>query len=121
VNAARALSLRVSYLAQHDSLTNLPNRILFGDRLTEAIAMAHRYQRKLAVLYLDVDRFKNINDSLGFDIGDRLLQSIATRLHDCVRSSDTVSRAGGDEFVVLLSGVNTLGMQRSWRKRCSSC
>jgi diguanylate cyclase (GGDEF)-like protein/PAS domain S-box-containing protein len=105
VSAARALSLRVSYLAQHDSLTNLPNRVLFGDRLTEAIAMAHRYQRKLAVLYLDVDRFKNINDSLGFDIGDRLLQSIATRLHDCVRSSDTVSRVGGDEFVVLLSGV----------------
>ena len=105
VSAARALSLRVSYLAQHDSLTNLPNRVSFSERLTEAIAMAHRYQRKLAVLYLDVDRFKNINDSFGFEIGDRLLQSIATRLHDCVRSSDTVSRAGGDEFVVLLSGV----------------
>jgi diguanylate cyclase (GGDEF)-like protein/PAS domain S-box-containing protein len=105
VSAARAMSLRMSYLAQHDSLTNLPNRVLFSDRLTEAIAMAHRYQRKLAVLYLDVDRFKNINDSLGFDIGDRLLQSIATRLHDCVCSLDTVSRAGGDEFVVLMSGV----------------
>jgi diguanylate cyclase (GGDEF)-like protein/PAS domain S-box-containing protein len=105
VSAARALSFRVSYLAQHDSLTNLPNRVLFSDRLTEAIAMAHRYQRKLAVLYLDVDRFKNINDSLGFDIGDRLLQSIATQLHDCVSSLDTVSRAGSDEFVVLLAGV----------------
>jgi diguanylate cyclase (GGDEF)-like protein len=94
VSAARAMSLRMSCLAQHDSLTNLPNRVLFSDRLTEAIAMAHRYRRQLAVLYLDVDRFKNINDSLGFDIGDRLLQSIATRLHDCVCSLDTVSRAG---------------------------
>jgi diguanylate cyclase (GGDEF)-like protein/PAS domain S-box-containing protein len=105
VSAARALALRMAYLAQHDSLTDLPNRLLFSERLTEAIAMAHRHQQKLAVLYLDVDRFKNINDSLGFDIGDRLLQSIATQLRDCVRSGDTVSRAGSDEFVVLLSGV----------------
>jgi diguanylate cyclase (GGDEF)-like protein/PAS domain S-box-containing protein len=105
VSTARALSLRMSYLAQHDSLTDLPNRILFSDRLTEAIAMAHRYRRKLAVLYMDVDRFKHINDSLGHDIGDRLLQSMAARLHACVRSSDTVSRQGGDEFVVLLSEV----------------
>jgi diguanylate cyclase (GGDEF)-like protein/PAS domain S-box-containing protein len=105
VSTARALSLRMSYLAQHDSLTDLPNRILFSDRLTEAIAMARRYRRKLAVLYLDVDRFKHINDSLGHDIGDRLLQSMAARLHACVRSSDTVSRQGGDEFVVLLSEV----------------
>jgi diguanylate cyclase (GGDEF)-like protein/PAS domain S-box-containing protein len=105
VSTARALSLRMSYLAQHDSLTDLPNRILFSDRLTEAIAMAHRYRRKLAVLYVDVDRFKHINDSLGHDIGDRLLQSMAARLHACVRSSDTVSRQGGDEFVVLLSEV----------------
>jgi diguanylate cyclase (GGDEF)-like protein/PAS domain S-box-containing protein len=105
VSTARALSLRMSYLAQHDSLTDLPNRILFSDRLTEAIAMAHRYRRKLAVLYLDVDRFKHINDSLGHDIGDRLLQSMAARLHACVRGSDTVSRQGGDEFVVLLSEV----------------
>jgi diguanylate cyclase (GGDEF)-like protein len=104
-SAARTLSLRMSYLAQHDSLTNLPNRILFSERLTEAIAMAHRYQRKLAVLYLDVDRFKHINDSLGFDIGDRVLQSMATRLYDCERSLDTVSRVGGDEFVALLSEV----------------
>jgi diguanylate cyclase (GGDEF)-like protein/PAS domain S-box-containing protein len=104
-SAAHASSLRMSYLAQHDGLTNLPNRALCGDRLTEAIAMAYRHQRKLAVLHLDVDRFKHINDSLGFDIGDRLLQSMATQLHDCVCSVDTVSRVGGDEFVVLLSGV----------------
>jgi diguanylate cyclase (GGDEF)-like protein/PAS domain S-box-containing protein len=105
VSMARAVSLRMSYLAQHDSLTELPNRMLFSDRLTGAIAMAHRYRRKLAVLFLDVDRFKHINDSLGHDIGDRLLQSIARQLRACVRSSDTVSRQGGDEFVILLTEV----------------
>ena len=105
VSAARALSLRMSYLAQHDSLTDLPNRILLNDRLTQAMALAHRHRQKLAVLFLDVDRLKHINDTLGHDIGDRLLQSVAQRLPDCVRSSDTVSRLGGDEFVVLLSEV----------------
>jgi diguanylate cyclase (GGDEF)-like protein/PAS domain S-box-containing protein len=103
VNTARTLPLRMSYLAQHDSLTDLPNRILFSDRLTHAMAVAHRHGKKLAVLYLDVDRFKHINDSLGHAIGDRLLQSVAQRLLACVRSSDTVSRQGGDEFVILLS------------------
>ncbi|MDP9012047.1 MAG: EAL domain-containing protein [Pseudomonadota bacterium] len=105
VSAARTTILRMSYLAQHDSLTGLPNRILLNDRLTEAIALANRYQRKLAVLFLDVDRFKYINDTLGHVIGDRLLQSIAQRLLSCVRASDTVSRQGGDEFVILLSEV----------------
>jgi diguanylate cyclase (GGDEF)-like protein/PAS domain S-box-containing protein len=103
VSAARAVTLRMAYLAQHDSLTDLPNRILFNDRLTEAMALAARYRRQLAVLFLDVDRFKHVNDSLGHDIGDRLLQSIAQRLLGCVRASDTVSRQGGDEFVILLS------------------
>jgi diguanylate cyclase (GGDEF)-like protein/PAS domain S-box-containing protein len=105
VSTERALLLRMSYLAQHDCLTDLPNRILFSDRLTEAIAMAQRYRRSLAVLYMDVDRFKHVNDSLGHDIGDRLLQSMAARLDQCVRSSDTVSRQGGDEFVILLSEI----------------
>jgi diguanylate cyclase (GGDEF)-like protein/PAS domain S-box-containing protein len=105
VSKARALSTKISHLAQHDSLTDLPNRILFSDRLTEAIAAAHRYQRKLAVLFLDLDRFKHINDSLGHAIADRLLQSVALRLHACVRASDTVSRQGGDEFVILLTEV----------------
>jgi len=103
VSAARATTLRMAYLAQHDSLTDLPNRMLFNDRLTEAMTLASRYRRQLAVLFLDVDRFKHVNDSLGHDIGDRLLQSIAQRLLGCVRASDTVSRLGGDEFVILLS------------------
>ena len=105
VSATRALSLKMSYLAQHDGLTDLPNRTLLTDRLNQAMALAHRHRQKLALLFLDVDRFKHINDSLGHGVGDRLLQSVAKRLLSCVRSSDTVSRQGGDEFVVLLSEV----------------
>jgi diguanylate cyclase (GGDEF)-like protein/PAS domain S-box-containing protein len=105
VSAARAMSLRMSYIAQHDFLTELPNRMLLNDRLTQAIASAHRHRKALAVLFLDVDHFKHINDSRGHAIGDQLLKSIAQRLMTCVRSSDTVSRQGGDEFVVLLSEV----------------
>ena len=105
VSATRALSLRMSYLAQHDSLTDLPNRIMLNDRLTQAIALANRDERRLAVLFLDGDHFKHVNDSLGHDVGDRLLQSVARRLLACVRTSDTVSRQGGDEFVILLPVV----------------
>ena len=105
VGVARAMSLKMSHLAQHDPLTGLPNRVLLNDRLNQAIEMARRHRQSLAVLYVDVDRFKLINDSLGHAVGDRLLQSIARRLVACVRSSDTVSRPGGDEFVVLLSEV----------------
>ena len=104
-SATRALSLRMSYLAQHDSLTDLPNRIMLNDRLTQAIALAHRDRRHLAVLFLDGDHFKHVNDSLGHDVGDRLLKSVAQRLLACVRTSDTVSRQGGDEFVILLPAV----------------
>jgi diguanylate cyclase (GGDEF)-like protein/PAS domain S-box-containing protein len=105
VGVARAMSLRMSYLAQHDFLTELPNRMLLNDRLTQTIALARRHGKSLALLFLDVDHFKRINDSLGHAIGDQLLKSIAQRLVACVRSSDTVSRQGGDEFVVLLSEV----------------
>ena len=105
VGAARAMALRMSYLAQHDFLTELPNRMLLNDRLTQAIASAHRHGKSLALLFLDVDHFKRINDSLGHASGDQLLKSIARRLVACVRSSDTVSRQGGDEFVILLSEV----------------
>jgi diguanylate cyclase (GGDEF)-like protein/PAS domain S-box-containing protein len=105
VSSARALSLRMAYLAQHDTLTDLPNRTLLNDRLNRAIVLAERHRQRLAVLFLDVDRFKHINDSVGHVIGDRLLQSLAQRLLTCVRNSDTVSRQGGDEFVILLSEV----------------
>jgi diguanylate cyclase (GGDEF)-like protein/PAS domain S-box-containing protein len=105
VSAARASSVEISHLAQHDSLTDLPNRILFKDRLTQAISLAVRQDKQLAVMFLDLDHFKKINDSLGHSVGDQLLQSVAGRLVAAVRRTDTVSRLGGDEFVILLSQV----------------
>jgi diguanylate cyclase (GGDEF)-like protein len=93
---------RVEYLAYHDGLTGLPNRSLFSKLLGQSISEAHRYGRRLAVAFLDLDRFKQINDTLGHDAGDQLLQDVAKRLKLCVRDSDTVARLGGDEFVVLL-------------------
>ena len=93
---------RVEYLAYHDGLTGLPNRSMFSKMLTQSISEAHRYNRQLAVAFLDLDRFKLINDTLGHEAGDQLLQEVAVRLRGCVRDSDTVARLGGDEFVVLL-------------------
>jgi diguanylate cyclase (GGDEF)-like protein len=93
---------RVEYLAYHDGLTGLPNRSMFSKLLTKSISEAHRYNRQLAVAFLDLDRFKLINDTLGHEAGDQLLQEVALRLRACVRDSDTVARLGGDEFVVLL-------------------
>ena len=107
VGEAQALARKMSHLAQHDFLTELPNRMLLNDRLTQAIAMAERHHKKLAVLFVDVDLFKTINDSLGHAIGDAVLQSIAKRLRQALRHTDTVSRQGGDEFVILLSEINT--------------
>jgi diguanylate cyclase (GGDEF)-like protein/PAS domain S-box-containing protein len=95
----------MSHLARHDVLTGLPNRLLLNDRLNQAISLARRNHGQLAVLFLDLDGFKHINDSLGHSVGDKLLQSVAERLSACVRKSDTVSRRGGDEFVILLSEV----------------
>jgi len=105
VSAARSMSLQMSHSAHHDFLTDLPNRMLLNDRLTHAIASARRYHQKLAVLFLDLDGFKHINDSLGHAIGDKLLKAIGERLLAGVRKSDTVSRLGGDEFVVVLSSI----------------
>jgi diguanylate cyclase (GGDEF)-like protein/PAS domain S-box-containing protein len=105
VSRVRAQAKEMAHLARHDSLTNLPNRVLFTDRLSQAIALACRRRKKLAVLFLDIDRFKDTNDSLGHAVGDQLLQVVAQRLVSCVRSSDTVSRQGGDEFVILLTEV----------------
>ncbi len=93
---------RVEYLAYHDGLTELPNRSMFSKLLGQSITEAHRYDRRLAVAFLDLDRFKQINDTLGHEAGDQLLQEVAARLKGCVRDSDTVARLGGDEFVVLL-------------------
>jgi diguanylate cyclase (GGDEF)-like protein/PAS domain S-box-containing protein len=103
VSAARATARAMIHSAEHDFLTGLPNRLLLSDRVGQAIALAPRHGNKIAVLFLDLDGFKHINDSLGHSFGDKLLQSIAKRLVNCVRTSDTVSRQGGDEFVVLLS------------------
>ncbi len=103
VSAARALTLQLAHSAEHDGLTGLPNRALLNDRVNQAIILASRHESKVAVLFLDLDGFKHINDSLGHLTGDKLLQSVTKRLCDCVRASDTVSRQGGDEFVVLLS------------------
>jgi len=93
---------RIEYLASHDSLTSLPNREMFNELLRHAIEAARRYQRRFAVLFIDLDRFKVINDSLGHDAGDMLLVEIAKRLRGALRSSDVVARLGGDEFVVIL-------------------
>jgi diguanylate cyclase (GGDEF)-like protein/PAS domain S-box-containing protein len=103
----KAAEAEVKYLAYHDALTRLPNRMLFSDRLENALARARRNGEEVAVLFLDLNRFKKINDSLGHAAGDAMLREIAKRFRECVREEDTVARVGGDEFVILLRSVTS--------------
>jgi len=105
VSEARAMMNKIAHSAQHDPVTSLPNRVLFGDRVFCAITAARRRRKVLAVLFVDLDHFKSVNDSLGHSVGDRLLQAVAERLQSSVRQSDTVGRHGGDEFVILLAEI----------------
>jgi diguanylate cyclase (GGDEF)-like protein/PAS domain S-box-containing protein len=100
-----AVEQKVKHMAQHDALTDLPNRALFSDRLQQAISLAKRDKRRLAVMFVDLDNFKPVNDNIGHDVGDLLLQAVAQRIRDVLRDSDTVARIGGDEFVVLVPSV----------------
>jgi diguanylate cyclase (GGDEF)-like protein/PAS domain S-box-containing protein len=103
--ARKQAEARVRRLAHYDELTGLPNRTMFNQRVSSALARARRRERQLAILFIDLDRFKNINDTLGHDAGDRVLNEIAQRLRGCLRETDTVGRLGGDEFVVLIEEV----------------
>lgn len=106
VSQSRAMALKMAHLAQHDFLTDLPNRVLLEERLAHAIGLGQRNRKQVALLFLDLDNFKLINDSLGHAVGDLLLQSVAARLVACVRVTDTVCRQGGDEFVILLAAID---------------
>lgn len=99
---------RLQYLAHHDALTDLPNRTLFMDRLNQALARAKLHDRLLAIMFIDLDRFKNINDTLGHDVGDRILKELAGRLQASIRAEDTVARLGGDEFAILLDDLTSI-------------
>jgi len=105
VTEARAMASQMTYASQHDLVTNLPNRLLLMDRIVQSIVLARRQRKSIAVIFLDLDRFKYVNDSLGHAIGDKVLQCVSSRLVSGVRASDTVSRQGGDEFVILLSEI----------------
>ncbi|EPZ42456.1 hypothetical protein N007_14965 [Alicyclobacillus acidoterrestris ATCC 49025] len=105
ITERKAYEEKLAHLAFHDALTGLPNRRLFRDRFKQAIKEAERYGRKMAVMYMDMDRFKSINDTLGHDVGDKLLKKFAQRVKDCLRNSDILARLGGDEFTVLLPEI----------------
>jgi diguanylate cyclase (GGDEF)-like protein/PAS domain S-box-containing protein len=105
VSDVRAMTQKMTHLAEHDVLTSLPNRAVLDDRLEQCIALGKRHSRRLGVLFVDLDRFKHINDSVGHLIGDQILIAVSQRIGLCLRNSDTVSRQGGDEFIVLLSEI----------------
>jgi diguanylate cyclase (GGDEF)-like protein/PAS domain S-box-containing protein len=105
ISESKFMALKMAHLAQHDFLTGLPNRVLLTERLSQAIGLAQRHRKQVALLFLDLDSFKIVNDSLGHAIGDQLLQSVAQRLTAGVRTTDTVCRQGGDEFVILLAEI----------------
>jgi diguanylate cyclase (GGDEF)-like protein len=107
ITARKQQEERLKYLAHYDVLTGLPNRFLFYDRLNQGLAQAERHQHLLAVMFLDLDRFKYINDTLGHDFGDLVLIDVAARLKSCLRSEDTVARLGGDEFTIILPNINS--------------
>lgn len=99
---------KIKFLAYHDALTRLPNRVLFEDRLGQALAMAARNKELVGVMFLDLDRFKTINDTFGHSAGDQLLQTVAERLMGCLRATDTVTRMGGDEFLLIITGLKDM-------------
>ncbi|HUW50647.1 MAG TPA: EAL domain-containing protein [Sulfuricella sp.] len=109
ITQRKAAEERINYLAHHDALTGLPNRTLLNDRIGQTLAACQYQHHKAALLLIDLDRFKNINESLNHDFGDHLLQLVAERLGGCIRALDTLARSGGDEFVVLMSEVHNLG------------
>jgi diguanylate cyclase (GGDEF)-like protein/PAS domain S-box-containing protein len=106
VSNAKQMAEKMSYLAEHDFLTDLPNRLLLTDRITQALNAAKRKNTRVAIIYLDIDHFKKVNDTLGHEVGDQLLKFLSRKLQSCIRSTDTISRQGGDEFVILLSEVD---------------
>lgn len=105
ITERKVMEEKLAHMAQFDSLTNLPNRALFSDRLQQAISEAIRNWTRLALLFIDLDHFKTVNDTCGHSVGDFLLQEVAQRLQTCVRKSDTVGRIAGDEFVIVLPGI----------------
>jgi len=107
VSMERAMKAKMTYLAEHDQLTHLPNRLLFRDRAAQSLRSGIRNRSSVAILFLDLDNFKGVNDAFGHSVGDKLLISVAARLSGCVREEDTVSRQGGDEFLVLLAGLKS--------------